>query len=337
MSQGELILYRTEDGATDVRLRVEGGTVWLSQAEIADLFQTSKQNVSLHIRNIIAEGELQEVSVVKDSLTTAADRKSYHVNFYNLDLILAIGYRVRSPRGTQFRQWATTHLREYLVKGFVMNDELLKDPRSWDYFDELLQRIRDIRASEKRFYQKVKEIYATSVDYDSKSQQAQLFFKKVQNKMLWAVTGLTAAELISARADATKPNMGLTTWHSSRVHRQDVTIAKNYLAAPEVEELNRVVTMYLDYAEDQARRRRQMSMADWEGRLDAFLTFNERDLLTHAGKVTADVAKALALEKYEKFDAKRRAAERSAADRDDLKSIEGIEKMLMPRGKMKAK
>jgi hypothetical protein len=335
VSQGELILYTTEDGGTEVRLRVEGGTAWLSQAEISTLFQTTKQNVSIHIRNIISEGELPAAAVVKDSFTTAADGKRYLVKFYNLDAILAIGYRVRSARGTQFRQWATTHLREYLVKGFVMDDERLKNPGGWDYFDDLLKRIRDIRASEKRFYQKVRDIFATSVDYDPKSQQAQLLFKKVQNKMLWAVTGKTAAELISSRADATLPNMGLTAWHGHRAHRQDVIVAKNYLQAAEIDELNRIVTMYLDYAEDQAKRRKQLTMVDWEGKLDAFLTFNERDILTHAGKVSAKVAEALALVSYEEFDTKRREAARLAADRDDLKAIEGIEKKALSRSRSK--
>jgi hypothetical protein len=244
MSGGELILYTAEDGSATIQLRAEGGTVWLTQLEMATLFDTSKQNISLHIKNILSEGELSP-AVVKEYLTTASDGKNYKTKTYSLDMILAVGYRVRSPRGTQFRQWATTHLRDYLVKGFVLDDARLKDPGGWDYFDELLARIRDIRASEKRFYQKIRDIYATAVDYDSKSEAAQLFFKKVQNKMLWAVTGHTAPELIAGRADPALPNMGLTTWAGGHVRKQDVTVAKNYLSREEIEALDRIVVMYV--------------------------------------------------------------------------------------------
>jgi hypothetical protein len=325
MAQGELILYTTEDGHVAMQLRVAEGTVWLSQAEMAELFQSTKQNVSLHVRNILDEGELSEDSVVKDYLTTAADGKSYRVKYYNLDMILAVGYRVRSLRGTQFRQWATTHLREYLIKGFVLDDARLKEPGGWDYFDELLERIRDIRASEKRFYQKVRDIYATAVDYNPQSNEAQLFFKKVQNKILWAITGHTAAELIADRSDADLSNMGLTSWKGGRVRKQDVAIAKNYLDESEVSELNRIVVMYLDYAEDQAKRRKTMTMREWEDKLNAFLAFNERDILIHAGKVSQAVAESLAGERYEKFDAKRRDAERLASYREDMKALKIIE------------
>jgi hypothetical protein len=325
---GELILYTTEDGGTNIRLRADGGTVWLSQMEMAELFQTSKQNISLHIKNVLAERELVEEAVVKDYLSTAADGKNYRVKAYNLDMILAVGYRVRSLRGTQFRQWATTHLREYLLKGFVMDDERLKEPSGWDYFDELLKRIRDIRASEKRFYQKVRDIYTTAIDYDSKSEAAQLFFKKVQNKMLWAITGYTAAELISDRSNPALPNMGLTSFKSSRVRQGDVMVAKNYLQQPELDQLNRIVVMYLDYAENMAERRKAMTMREWEEKLDAFLQFNERDVLTHAGKVSAQVAERLALERYAEFDAKRTDAERLAADVEDVETLERIEREL---------
>ncbi|MGE4270813.1 MAG: RhuM family protein, partial [Acidithiobacillus sp.] len=242
MTEGELILYTADDGSVSIQLRAEGGTVWITQAEMAAMFQTSKQNISLHIKNVLAEGELRERATVKESLTvqTEGTRQVRRTNLlYNLDMILAVGYRVRSLRGTQFRQWATTHLREYLIKGFVLDDARLKEPGGWGYFDELLERIRDIRASEKRFYQKVRDIYTTAVDYDSRSEAAQLFFKKVQNKMLWAVTGHTAPELIAGRADPGQPNMGLTTWQGSRVRKQDVTIAKNYLNHEEIEELDR--------------------------------------------------------------------------------------------------
>lgn len=331
----ELILYTTEDGQTSIKLRAEEGTVWLSQAELAELFQTTPQNITQHVKAIYGEGELQPDATCKQNLQVRQEGQRQvrrPILSYSLPMILAVGYRVRSPRGTQFRQWATRHLAEFLVKGFVMDDARLKDPAGWDYFDELLARIRDIRASEKRFYQKVREIYATAVDYDKGSEAARLFFKKVQNKMLWAVTGHTAAELVAARVDADKPNMGLTAWVGERVRQKDVTIAKNYLGQPEVDELNRIVTMYLDYAEDQARRRKTMTMAEWEDRLDAFLAFNEREVLTHAGKLRAEVAEKLALERYAEFDARRREAERLAADEEDLRQLAEIERAL-PKNK----
>jgi hypothetical protein len=337
MSGGELILYTAEDGSVEIQLRALEGTVWLSQLEMATLFDTTKQNIAKHLKAIFAERELAEDSVVNHWLTTAADGKKYRVAHYNLDAILAVGYRVRSPRGTQFRQWATTHLREYLVKGFVLDDARLKEPGGWDYFDELLARIRDIRASEKRFYQKIRDIYATAVDYDSRSEAAQVFFKKVQNKMLWAVTGHTAPELIADRADPDLPNMGLTTWKGGRVRKQDVTIAKNYLSQDEIEALDRIVVMYLDYAEDQAQRRRTLTMRDWEDKLDAFLQFNEREVLTHAGKLRADVAEKLALERYESFDAARRETARIAADAEDLAALEQTERQLEGKGRGKKK
>ncbi|MBV2144880.1 virulence RhuM family protein [Falsochrobactrum sp. TDYN1] len=333
MSEGELILYSTEDGAATIGLRAIDGTVWLTQLEMAELFDTSKQNVSLHINNILSEGELAAESVVKESLTTAADGKAYRTKVYNLDAILAVGYRVRSPRGTQFRRWATTVLREYLIKGFAMDDARLKQAEQWDYFDEWLARIRDIRASEKRFYQKVRDLYTTAIDYDKTSEQAQAFFKKVQNKMLWAVTGKTAAELIENRSDPSAPNMGLTSWKGSIVRKGDVGTAKNYLKADEVEELNRIVVMYLDYAEDQARRRRPVAMAEWADKLDAFLSFNERDVLTHAGRLRMDVAQKLAVERFEVFDANRRTAEALAADEVDIAQLEGMEKAAKERKK----
>lgn len=322
----ELILYTTDDGQTSIKLRAEDGTVWLSQQEMAELFATSIPNINQHVRKILAEGEQPEATIkdyliVQNEGSRSVRRKTM---VYKLPMILAVGMRVRSARGTQFRQWATRHLNEFLVKGFVMDDARLKDPAGWDYFDELLQRIRDIRSSEKRFYQKIRDIYATAVDYDGKSDAAQAFFKKVQNKMLWAVTGQTAAELIAARADATRPNMGLTTWSGNRVVQKDVTVAKNYLGSDEMNELNRIVTMYLEFAEDQARRRKMMTMADWADRLDAFLSFNEREVLSHAGKLRAEVAEKLALEHYGEFDAGRREAARLIADSEDLQSLEEI-------------
>ena len=326
MAEGELILYNTEDGAATVGLRAVDGTVWLTQLEMATLFDTSKQNVSLHLNNVFSEKELVADSVVKESLTTAADGKLYRIKVYNLDAILAVGYRVRSPRGVQFRRWATTVLREVLVKGFAMDDARLKQAERWDYFDEWLARIRDIRASEKRFYQKVRDLYATAMDYDKTSPQAQDFFKKVQNKMLWAVTGKTAAELIEGRSDPAAPNMGLTNWRGSIVRKGDVGTAKNYLNAQEVEELNRIVVMFLDYAEDQAQRRRPITMAEWGDRLDAFLSFNDRDVLTHAGSLQMAVAKQLTTERFQEFDANRRTAEALAADEADIAELEAMEK-----------
>lgn len=334
MSSGELILYRTEDGGAAVQLRAEGGTVWLTQSDIAALFGTTPQNITQHTKAIYAEGELTEGATCKELLQVRREGKREvrrTLKHYSLDMILAIGYRVRSPRGTQFRQWATVHLREYLVKGFVLDDARLKHPGGWDYFDELLARIREIRASEKRFYQKVRDIYATASDYDKTSPAAKLFFKKVQNKMLWAVTGQTAPELVASRADPSVPNMGLTTWQGGRVRKQDVTVAKNYLGREEIEELDRIVVMYLDYAEDQARRRRVMTMRDWEEKLDAFLRFNERNVLTHAGKLKAEVAEALALERYEAFDAARREEGRLAADAEDMAVLERVERRLVQK------
>lgn len=337
MTKGELIIYTTEDGRVSMQMRVEGGTVWMTQAELAELFHTTPQNITQLIQAIYEDRELAPDATCKDLLQVRSEgnrKVKRTLKSYSLDMILAVGYRVRSPRGTQFRQWATSTLREYLVKGFAMDDRRLKEPGGWDYFDELLERIRDIRASEKRFYQKVRDIYTTSVDYDPKSEAAHLFFKKVQNKMLWAVTGHTAPELISARSNAALPNMGLMSFEGSRVRKKDVTVAKNYMNQEEIDELNRVVTMYLDFAEDQAKRRKQMTMRDWEDRLDAFLSFNERDVLTHAGRVKAAVAEALAVERFEQFDAQRREAERLEADRVDMETLGRMEKtVLMGKGK----
>lgn len=318
MEKGEIILCAAEDGKATIRLRAQEGTVWLTQLEIAELFGKGRSTIAEHISAIFEDGELDPISVCRNYRQTAGDGKLYDVIHYNLDLVLAVGYRTRSPRGIQFRKWATTTLREYLVKGFVMDDARLKDPKPWDFFDEWLERIREIRASEKRFYQKVRDLYATAIDYDPKNEQAQLFYKKVQNKMLWAVTQHTDEELIVERADPNLPNMGLTNWEGSRVRQKDVTIAKNYLEQPEVEELNEIVVMYLDYAENQAKRRKTVTMAEWEQKLDAFLTFNERDLLDHAGKVSAQVAEQLVLERYSEFNDKRREEERVRADDADI-------------------
>lgn len=322
--RGELVLYATEDGSAQFFLRAEDGTVWLTQLELAELFQTTKQNISLHIRNVLSEGELSAGSVVKQNLTTAADGKRYPTQFYNLDLILAVGYRVRSPRGTQFRQWATTHLREYLIKGFVLNDARLKEPGGWDYFDELLQRIRDIRASEKRFYQKVRELFTLSKDYRDAPETTDLFFAEVQNKLLFAVTGKTAAEIVVDRADPTQPNMALQSWKAGRVRKADVIVAKNYLNAPEVDELNRLVGMFLDFAEDRARRRQEIALEDWRQYTANFLAFNERPLLQGTGSISRERMVQIAHERYEEFHAKRRTEEARLADAEDIKVLEQI-------------
>jgi len=312
----DIIIYQTEDGHTRISVRLENETVWLTQAAMAELYQTTKQNISLHLNNIISEGELDEESVVKVYLTTAVDGKKYRTKHYNLEAVIAVGYRVRSHRGVQFRRWATEQLKEYLVKGFVMDDERLKEGRGFgaDYFDEILERIRDIRASEKRFYKKICDIFALSVDYDARAEITQEFFATVQNKLHYAIHGRTAAELIAERADANKPNMGLTSWKGAKVRKSDVTVAKNYLLHVELANLNRIVTMYLDYAEDRAERHRPMYMRDWKEKLDAFLRFNERDVLDNPGTVSAEVARELAETEYEKYRLKRLAEESDLED-----------------------
>jgi hypothetical protein len=323
-----LIIYRTEDGQAEVLLRTMDGSVWLSQGEMAELFATTKQNISLHIKNILKEGELPEASVVKEYLTTAEDGKRYRTRHYNLHMILAVGYRVRSPRGTQFRQWATAHLAEYLVKGFVMDDERLKNPGGWDYFDELLARIREIRASEKRFYQKVRDLFALSSDYRADDQDTQLFFAETQNKLLFAVTGQTAAEIIVSRADPNAPNMGLTSWSGSRVRRHDVIVAKNYLTADEVDTLNRLVVIFLEQAELRVKERKQLTLDYWRQNVDRLLAFNEKPVLTHSGSISRENMERIASERFEVFDANRRIAEARQADAEDLAELEQIEKQL---------
>jgi len=309
-NNSDILIYQTEDGKTKIDVKIEDNTVWMTQKAIAELYQTSSQNITMHIKRIYNEGELIEEATCKYYLqvqnegTRKVERK---LNFYNLEIIIAIGYRVRSNRGTQFRRWATERLNEYLVKGFTMDDQRLKDMRNFgdDYFDELLERIRDIRTSEKRFYKKITDIYATSVDYEPKSERSRLFFATVQNKLHFAIHGSTAPELISQRADASKNNMGLTSWKSNKVRKSDITIAKNYLNEKELKSLNRIVSMYLDYAEDQALRRKPMYMKDWESKLNSFLQFNEREILKDSGKVSRKVAEELALREYEKFSQKR--------------------------------
>jgi hypothetical protein len=329
----ELILFTSEDGVTQMHLRVDGGTIWLTQLEIAELFQTSKQNVSLHAKNILEEGELRQVSVVKDSLTTASDGKKYLTKLYNLDLILAIGYRVRSPRGTQFRQWATTHLREFLVKGFVMDDKRLKNPIGWDYFDELLARIREIRASEKRFYQKIRDLFALSSDYAADDSSTQVFFAEVQNKLHFAATGQTAAEIIVSRADPGQDNMSLTNWSGSRVRKHDVIIAKNYLTEDEIDTLNRLVVIFLEQAELRVKQRKNLTLEYWRKNVDDLLRFNDKPVLDGPGKVSREDMTRIAYERYEAFDAQRRIIEASAADAEDLREIEKLEQELKAKKK----
>lgn len=329
MSDGELILYTTEDGQTDIQLRAIDETVWLTQIEIAELFQTSKQNVSLHVKNILDDGELEALTTVKDNLTVQTEGKRQvqrTLTLYNLDMILAIGYRVRSPRGVQFRRWASSALKEYLVKGFVMNDTRLKEP-DFDYFDELLERIRDIRTSEARFYQKVRDILALSEDYDAKSTAP--FYARIQNKMLYAVTSHTAGELIKARADAEAPNMGLTTWKGAdrgrKLHKSDVSTAKNYLGEAEIMELNLIVETFLNTAELRASRRQTMKLAEWDSVLDSFLRSNELPLLQNAGTVSKKQAERIAHSRYADFDSKRKTAQREAAAQvDDLSELKKI-------------
>jgi hypothetical protein len=333
MSEGDLILYTTDDGAAQIQLRAAGGTVWLSLNQIADLFGRDKSVISRHIKAIFEDGELAMDSVVARHATTASDGKTYQVDHYNLDVVLAVGYRVRSSRATQFRRWATTVLREYLVKGFVMDDARLKDS-AYEYFDELLERIRDIRASEARFYQKIRDILALSEDYDPKSGAAQEFYATIQNKMLFAVAGGTAAELIKSRANPDAPNMGLTTWKGAVVRKGDVTTAKNYLGEAEIKELNLIVTMFLDTAELRASRRQTMRLEEWEGVLDTFITSNEVPLLRNAGSISAKKAEKIAHARYAEFEGKRREAERLAAQQtDDLAELEKIAKASKGRKK----
>ena len=327
----DLILYTSDDGQTRLQLRADGNTVWLTQLEIAELFQTTKHNISIHTKNIFKEGELVPEATVKESLTVQTEgsrQVNRTITYYNLDLILAIGYRVRSPRGTQFRQWATAHLREFIVKGFVMDDERLKNPGGWDHFDELLARIREIRASEKRFYQKVRDLFALSADYKVREKDTNLFFAEVQNKLLYAATRHTAAELIVKRADAGKPNMALTNWSGSRVRKQDVIIAKNYLTQDEIDTLNRLVVIFLEQAELRVKQKKDLTLEYWRASVDKMLTSNEQPLLEGPGTVSHDDMKRVAHDRYQAFDENRRTAEAIASDAEDLKEIEQLEEEL---------
>jgi len=334
----EILFYKTEDGRNRIEVRLDGNTVWLSQRLLAELFQKDVRTINEHIQNIYEEGELApETTIRKFRIVQTEGKREVErgVDFFNLDVIIAVGYRVKSHRGTQFRRWATERLREYLVKGFTMDDERLKEGRNIgeDYFDELLERIRDIRASEKRFYQKIRDIYKLAIDYDAEAEETKEFFQIVQNKLHWAITGKTAAELISERANSSKPNMGLTSWKGPKVRRTDVAVAKNYLSIDEIGELNRIVVMYLDYAEDQAHRRKPLYMHDWRDKIDAFLKFNERAILEDAGKVSMEIAKTLALEEYDKFN-QRRLVEEAAKEEEEF---EKIARQLERKGRRKKK
>lgn len=325
---GKILIYQNEKGDTKIDVFFEDETIWMTQKSMTQLYQVAKSSVSEHIRNIYQDGELEEAATVRKFRTVQTEggrEVTRERDHYNLDMILAVGYRVRSNVGIHFRRWASGILTEYMKKGFALNDERLRNPKEFgaDYFDELLERIRDIRASEKRLYQKVKEIFALSVDYDSQSQAAQLFFKSVQNKLEYAATGHTAPEIIATRADATKDNMGLTSFKGAKVRKTDVTVAKNYMTHEEISTLNLIVNMYLDYAELQAKQRHPMHMADWEEKLNQFLQFNGREVLQNFGKVRRSVAEALAVKEYEKYDAHRRAIEAADVDAltDDIKRI----------------
>lgn len=321
----DILIYQTEDGSTKIQVQLNDNTVWLTQADMVELFQTTKQNISLHIKNIFEEGELVQNSVVKYSLTTAADGKNYRTKYYNLDVIISVGYRVKSLRGTQFRIWATERLREYLIKGFTMNDELLK--QGGGYFEELLDRIRDIRSSEKVFYRKVLEIYATSMDYDPRAIATQQFFQTVQNKLHWAAHGHTAAEIIFERANSQLPFMGLTAFKGKKPTKQEIGVAKNYLSEEELAILNRLVSAYLDIAEINAMQRTPMYMKDWIEVLDGFTKMSRQEVLTHAGKISAELAQQKALTEYNTYKSKSED-ELSEVEKQFIASIEQAEKQL---------
>lgn len=330
----ELILYTTEDGRSQIKLRADQQTVWLTQLEMAELFDATKQNISLHLKNLFKDGELSEDAVVKESLTTAADGKRYRTQLYNLDAILAVGYRVRSPRGVQFRRWASTVLKEYLLKGFALDDERLKNPDGRpDYFDEMLARIRDIRASEKRFYQKVRDLFALSSDYDKTDQATQTFFATVQNLLLYAVTQQTAAELIMARANPDDSHFGLLHWQGAKVRKQDILVAKNYLTADEIDTLNRLVVIFLETAELRTKRREEIRMSFWRQNVDQIISSNGFPVLTHAGKVSHEQMQRSTSALYLDYDQRRKQDEARQADEQDEAELKALENTLKKRPK----
>jgi hypothetical protein len=325
--KGQLLVYEAEDGQVKIEVRLEEETVWLTQQLMAELFQSTQQNISHHIQGIYEEGELAPEATHKKYLSVRREGNrevQRRLDYYNLDMIISVGYRVKSHVATRFRIWATKRLREFIIKGFVLDDERLKNPdQPFDYFEELLRRIQDIRTSERRFYQKITDIYATSIDYDPTLEISLDFFKTVQNKMHWAITGKTAAEIIHERADSDKPNMGLTNWRGAKVRKQDVSIAKNYLTEKELLALNNLVEQYLIFAEGQAMRRIPMHMVDWIKKLDAFLTLNERDILGHAGTISHEMAKELAEAEYEKFN-RERIRQKDRLDSDFEKTVKRL-------------
>jgi hypothetical protein len=323
LEENKIIIYNTSDGKASVSLYAKDGMVWMNQNQLAELFDTSKQNIGQHIAGILKEGELEEISVVKNFFTTASDGKQYNVTFYSLEMILAIGFRVRSKRGTQFRIWANQNLKEYMIKGFVMDDERLKNPDGRpDYFDELLERIRDIRASEKRFYQKVRDLFALSSDYDPSDKATQLFFAETQNKLLFAVTGKTAAEIILSRADSSKPNMALTSWKGSIVRKQDIFVAKNYLTQDEIDTLNRLVVIFLESAELRAKNKLDITIDFWKQNVDRMLEFNDKQILSSTGTVSNSEMETKVLELYNQFETRRKISDALEADKQDLEELE---------------
>ena len=336
MDKGQFLLYQTPDGDSQIEVKLQNNTVWLSLDQMAELFQRNKSTISRHIKNVLEDGELEADSVIANFATTATDGKNYSVAYYNLDMIISVGYRVHSYRGVQFRIWATKVLKEYIVKGFAMNDDLLKRAGGGNYFDELLARIRDIRSSEKVFYRKVLEIYALSIDYDPRVEMTQKFFKTVQNKMHYSVHGHTAAEIIYERADAEKDFMGLTTWSGAMPSKPEAEIAKNYLTHEEIKSLNRIVSLYLDFAEMQAEEHRPMYMKDWINILDDFLRISRKNILTHAGKISAKLAKEKADQQYDKFK-ERTKNNLSPVEIHFLKNFEREQKRLMGGNKKEGK
>ncbi|WGE54477.1 virulence RhuM family protein [Actinobacillus equuli subsp. equuli] len=328
----DLIIYNTDDGKSKVSLLVRENEAWLTQNQLAELFATSVQNISEHIKNILQDNELDENSVIKDYLITADDGKQYQVKHYSLPMILAIGFRVRSKRGVQFRKWANTTLQTYLEKGFLIDSERLKNPQGrLDYFDELLAQIRDIRASEMRFYQKIRELFSLSSDYDSSDKVTQMFFAETQNKLIYAVTHKTAAELIIQRANAEQPNMGLTSWKGKVVRKGDVVIAKNYLHSDELDSLNRLVTIFLESAELRVKQNKDLTLAFWQRNVDALLEFNGFDVLGNRGKRTHEQAEAIAHQQYETFNSARKLLKQQQADEQDLRELEALENSLKTR------
>lgn len=337
MEKDNIIIYNTEDGKAKVILYAKDGNVWMSQNQLAELFATSVSNISMHISNILKDNELQEISVVKNYLTTATDGKKYNVTFYSLDMILAIGFRVRSKRGTQFRIWANRNLKEYMVKGFVMDDERLKNPDGRpDYFDELLERIREIRTSEKRFYQKIRDLLALSSDYDKTDKATQMFFAETQNKLLYAVTKQTAAEIIVSRADASLPNMALTSWKGCVVRKQDIYIAKNYLRKDEIDSLNRLTVLFLDSAELRVKDHKDLTLSFWRNNVDALLTFQNKDVLKNAGSISNKEMEQIVNSVYEDFNQRRKSYAALIEDKKENDELKALESEINKRKKDKS-